>query len=256
MTLKLAPWINGRQHDYKAYTFIWDAILKGKDPWLGEQFNPYGASFSLFAYLFKYNYFAPQIFGSLTFLLSGFLFTSTVNNLKNKFYLSLIWCLSPYFLLHSIAFGLVEQVMCSFIILSLYFHEKRKGFLSGVMLGFSIMFKFYSIIFIPLFWIKPKTKPKTSTLGLCFVIFFIHLFFIYNWGFSFIEALKDASTRGVDGLSLVKSIMISGILLTPWISSHLYLNNILFFTAAIPFVTLVLYYLQRKEKKIFSAHFF
>lgn len=102
------------------------------------------------------------IFGSLTLIISYFLFRRLVNE-KSAFYSIFFLSFLPLYIDYNVL-GYVESLLTFLIVLSLYFAFKQKYLLSGVVAGLSILSKYNGFFIIPvlLFIVYKNTNKKIS----------------------------------------------------------------------------------------------
>jgi len=205
----------GYRADYPFYIDQWETIIKGLDPWVGTN-NAYGPIHNLFALFYYLHPFLPKLIFFLSFYFSLFINTFCYvpyeNDIskKDKLKSFILFGFCPFSVLSVVVFSYNDSIVASLISLSIYFaiskEEKEGSKLSGVLMGFATMLKFYPLIVASVFLIKKRkidfvfAKFYLITLSLIMTISY------YFWGSSLLNPILFASSRHSKHFSFFNTI--------------------------------------------------
>lgn len=161
--------------DYHVFTDAARYVQKGYSPYHREtyRYTP------LISYLCLPNLYVHGSFGKILFSIFDILTSIVVYKIALIFSTpklanvsSLVWLYNPVSVIIS-SRGNADSVICALVLLTLYYRLYNKTLLTGVLLGLSIHFRMYPLIFsLPLFLSYRSYKEKTrlvlatvSTLG-------------------------------------------------------------------------------------------
>lgn len=204
--------IIGPVHDHSAYVLHWSAILQGSDPWnLGEGIakNAYGPLYNALALLYAINPYIPKIAFCIAWLGASYYI---INTFRQKYgeqpmiLLAGIFAvfLNPFFLIMIVVYGSMDIWPAVFCLGAIVFRIQRRFFLSGLILGMGVLFKFYPIVLLPFLMIDER-RFRFSLLASCAgTIILGFSISVWVWGMSTFSPLLFATDRPSKALSIFR----------------------------------------------------
>ncbi|KOP22560.1 hypothetical protein AMR41_30855 [Hapalosiphon sp. MRB220] len=202
--------LTGFRHDYVAFTSQWSAILKGADPWNLEEsipVNAYGPLFNILALFFAIHPLAPKLLFCLAWLgVSVYLIKILSRRYREEPLVMLAGIfyvfINPFFWLTIAEYGLFDILPSIGCLIAIALSTKRRFYLSGLVLGIGVLFKYYPIVLLPLLMIdgrKLRFSPALSCIG---TIISGLLISVAVWGMSTFSPILFASERESKVLSI------------------------------------------------------
>jgi len=159
--------------DYVIFTDGARFVLNGGSPFDREtyRYTP------LLAWIMTPNIFAFPQFGKLLFsafdILTGWLLYSMLPPNVNRKLCALIWLYNPLALIIRTR-GSSESIICTLVILTIYFLIKKQYLISGLVYGFVIHFKIYPVIYMPSFYLGKAHNIRQIQIAI-FSLFASHI---------------------------------------------------------------------------------
>lgn len=166
-------------------------------------------------FFLSYIIFGPNVWGlKIIFLIFDFgimiFLYKTLNLLKINSNYIILYALAPLVIFEFFINAHIDIVILFFLIVSFYFALKKEINLSFLFLGFSVLSKIYSIIFLPiyiLYFYKSMKDFKKLTLGMiCMLIPFLIILFYMNGFINIFSTIENYMTYWYSNNLLYKII--------------------------------------------------
>ena len=210
--LFIIAFVTGGRFDYASYKLQWSLIIEGKNPWglvEGGMVNAYGYVHNFFALLYSGNSLLPKLFFIL--LLVVFCWRSIVARSTKNRALVLFLCVNPFTVSTIAVYGFIDGV-CSLLLglalLELSCTNVRSSFKSGILLAFSVLTKFYTIVVLPLVLSACSKQKlfKSIASGYLLASFVVIIVSFGLWGDSILKPLLFAKGRDPSFLTVWKYV--------------------------------------------------
>ncbi len=130
-------------------------------------------------------------------LAAFFLVIHMIRNRKNIFRVAKFWLFNPAIIYAVYIFGRFETYVFVMVLLSLYFAIYKKNYyLSGALIGLSVVTRAYTMFLVPIFLILLPQKVKTKLIYVLFTAIPIALVFAFNWFSPHIDAAGRVAGEG------------------------------------------------------------
>jgi hypothetical protein len=205
--------LSGPRHDYVADLEIWDAVLRGHDPWwlvAGGRIplNAYGPLFNTLAALAWVNPMAPKLLFAFAYIVFPIWLVEEAEVRRRVFGLSrfglVAWLLNPFPWVEIAWFGHFDILVAVACVAAVHGCARGRDAFSGVSLAAGILLKYLPLVILPFLALdRRRFRPRLFlttvllvTLGLvCSVLV---------WGPSTFRPLTFAATRGSLLLSIFR----------------------------------------------------
>ena len=205
----------GYRADYPFYIDQWETILKGLDPWIGTN-NAYGPIHNLLALFYYLHPFLPKLIFFLSFYFAIFMnsfghlpYEKDLNK-KDKLKSFLLFGFCPFAVLGVVVFSYNDSLVASLISLSIFYaiskNDKKGSRVSGILMGFATMLKFYPLIIASVFLIKKRRIDFVFGKFYLITLSLITTVSYYLWGSSVLNPIFFASSRHSKHFSFFNTI--------------------------------------------------
>lgn len=200
----------GVRHDYVADLEIWDAVLRGSDPWWlvegrGAPLNAYGPLFNALAPLTLINPLAPKLLFATGYLLVvGRLFGMRRDAGRRSRAGWIFLVLNPFPWVEVAYFGHFDVWVAIACAAAVHLRARGRDAPSGIALASGVLLKYLPLVILPFLILDGRRLRVRLLLATTFPIAFGMALGVVAWGPSTTRPLRFAATRGSNLLSIFR----------------------------------------------------
>ncbi len=205
--------LSGPRHDYVADLEIWDAVLRGFDPWWlvpgrGTPLNAYGPLFNALAAPDWANPMAPKLLFASAYVAFVIWLAASPGARRGADELPrsglIAWMLNPLPWVEIAWFGHFDILVAVACVAAVRGRALGRDFSSGASLAAGILLKYIPLVILPFLALDGRRPRVRLVLTSAFLVAFGLTVSVWIWGPSTFRPLTFASTRGSNLLSIFR----------------------------------------------------